>query len=266
MHLRPNLARLRKMLALGQSWLPAGGQALSTAPVPRPSSPTDGFRYEIKFTCGALEQPALEAEFRCLHALFRPVYAPRRVNSIYFDSPGYRDLYDNVSGLPDRSKLRLRWYGSDPAKAMCTLEYKAKQGLLGTKQSVRLSQPLDLTTISWRALRAKIAEEPLGSLEPIFLESNMATALISYERDYYVSASNEVRLTVDRSIETFAQIGRPTPNLHWKLTTDPVIVAELKADAHHRDALVQACNEFPLRPSAHSKYTTAMLGLITEIA
>ncbi|MEM7167499.1 MAG: VTC domain-containing protein [Planctomycetota bacterium] len=282
MQFKSNYLNLRRLLtvgktAIGKTWAPAhvsangetptGAQrsALRQSATP-PADPTAGFRYEVKYTCDELDRAALEGEIRCLHAMFRPAHPTRAVNSIYFDSVALRDLHDNVAGLPDRSKMRLRWYGNDPRSAQTTLEYKLKRGLLGTKQTVQIPDAIDLTTIDWRTLRDQITAADLGALEPMFREANQATALVRYKRDYYVSANGHVRLTLDRAVQVFDQLGRSGVNLRWPLPEEPVVIVELKTAAEHRHHLVDVCQEFPLRPSAHSKYSTGMLGLLAEIA
>ena len=42
---------------------------------------------------------------------FRETYPSRWVNNIYLDSHGLDDYHDHVTGLADRSKSRIRWYG-----------------------------------------------------------------------------------------------------------------------------------------------------------
>ena len=71
----------------------------------------NNYRYEIKFS---LDEIAYTEAMRWLqvntHATKK--FENRYVNSLYFDNPGYSAVRDNISGLSDRSKYRLRWYNT----------------------------------------------------------------------------------------------------------------------------------------------------------
>ena len=42
--------------------------------------------------------------------MFTPIYNERTVNNIYLDTIGLTNFYDNVYGVTNRTKLRIRWY------------------------------------------------------------------------------------------------------------------------------------------------------------
>ena len=68
------------------------------------------YRYEIKFS---LDEIAYAEAMRWLQVNTSATkrYDDRCVNSLYFDNPGYSSIRDNITGLSDRSKYRIRWYG-----------------------------------------------------------------------------------------------------------------------------------------------------------
>ena len=43
--------------------------------------------------------------------LFRYHHQDRHINSIYFDNIFLKSAEDNLAGISDREKIRLRWYG-----------------------------------------------------------------------------------------------------------------------------------------------------------
>ena len=45
-----------------------------------------------------------------ISGMFREIHNERIVNSIYFDTDELKNVWDNINGFSDRSKLRLRWY------------------------------------------------------------------------------------------------------------------------------------------------------------
>ena len=48
--------------------------------------------------------------FFLISGMFKNVFPKRVVNSIYFDTEKYKDVWDNINGFGNRRKLRLRWY------------------------------------------------------------------------------------------------------------------------------------------------------------
>ena len=45
-----------------------------------------------------------------INGMFKEKFSPRLVNSIYFDTPVYHDVWDNINGFANRKKIRIRWY------------------------------------------------------------------------------------------------------------------------------------------------------------
>ena len=45
-----------------------------------------------------------------INGMFKETYSPRVVNSIYFDTPVFHDVWDNINGFGNRKKIRIRWY------------------------------------------------------------------------------------------------------------------------------------------------------------
>ena len=69
---------------------------------------------------------------------FFPSYAPRIVNNIYFDSPDWDSYADNMDGVSDRSKCRLRWYGELETAEVATFEVKHRRNATGHKRQQRI--------------------------------------------------------------------------------------------------------------------------------
>ena len=43
---------------------------------------------------------------------FRSQYSKRKVNSIYFDNSKLKSIRENLDGVSNKKKTRLRWYGN----------------------------------------------------------------------------------------------------------------------------------------------------------
>ena len=61
----------------------------------------------------------------------------RKISSIYFDNPNNRFVLDNLNGLANRNKFRIRWY-NDNLKNV-TFENKIKNGNKTQKIKIKLN-------------------------------------------------------------------------------------------------------------------------------
>ena len=89
------------------------------------------YRYEIKFV---LDNAGLADAMQWLYTntTANKSYNNRMVNSIYFDDVNFSSVRDNLAGIAQRNKLRLRWYGNQK-NSLPIFEVKTKNGRLGKK-------------------------------------------------------------------------------------------------------------------------------------
>ena len=73
---------------------------------------TDDLRHERKLLPAGYALPEVLALIRQHPSGFHEVYPPRWVNNLYLDSHSLDDYHDHVTGLAERSKSRIRWYGA----------------------------------------------------------------------------------------------------------------------------------------------------------
>ena len=119
---------------------------------------------------------------------------------------------------------------------------------------------LDLETMSWREIQARLAEEDVGPLAQWLGFLCCPTSINHYWRRYYVAADGLVRLTVDTALAVYAQHLSLRPNLHRAEPRRAALVVEAKADAAQWQRLQSVVAGLPLRPSAFSKYASGVLG------
>ncbi|KAA5548313.1 VTC domain-containing protein [Adhaeribacter rhizoryzae] len=218
----------------------------------------DKFRYERKYLIEGIS--FAEVKLACqLHPKgFRPVFHPRTINNIYFDTFGFKHYADNVEGNQQRLKVRIRWYGNlfgEIKKPV--LELKIKEGLLGIKKSYKLnpfvldknfSKDSILDALNRNDVPVQIKKD-LASLQPAILNQ--------YHRHYYLSFDRKFRITIDQKMN-YHRISYHNPlfleNSHDRNT----LIMELKyahgADQEARE--VSALFPFPLTKS--SKYVQGL--------
>ena len=67
------------------------------------------YRYERKFI---IEQSRLNDLLSSLYSSsYNEKYSERRINNIYYDDYNFSAVSENLDGLSERKKYRVRWYG-----------------------------------------------------------------------------------------------------------------------------------------------------------
>ena len=213
------------------------------------------FRYERKFTVpDEFSLKAIEKFIKRNKALFREVFELRQVNNIYFDTAAYNHYLDNVLGVSDRKKIRIRWYGATFGEIKKpVLEIKIKKGLVGDKWSYKLT-PFVLDNNFDNDMIQNIfnvSELPLPILESVKMVS--PTLLNSYERKYFLSANNKFRITLDYKL-LYYKINKRFNNFNFMPTTDTNKIVELKYALSDDKMANTISTQFPFRLIKNSKY------------
>lgn len=159
------------------------------------------FRHEWKHEISPFDRILLRQR---LGAVMQPdPHAPDgryHIRSLYFDDFADTALREKLDGVCRREKFRLRLYNGDTG--FIRLEKKTKQGGLGNKQSVRLSEEearrlLDGDT-DWicgdRPLLMELREKMKKGLRP--------KTIVDYTREAFVFPAGNVRVTLDYDIRT----------------------------------------------------------------
>jgi len=217
------------------------------------------YRYERKFIVPDLyKSNDLEFAIKKNKYLFREVYYERQINNIYFDTAGYNDYFDNVLGVSDRKKIRIRWYGTTLGEVVKpVLEVKIKKGLVGDKWSYKL-KPFIMDNNFTSEYIQKIFKEsnlPLPILESIRLIT--PTLLNSYSRKYYLSANNKFRITIDYNL-LYYKIDKQFNNFNFAPQKDENKIVELKYNIEDDKIAHEIATQFPFRLSKNSKYVNGV--------
>ena len=69
-------------------------------------------RFERKFIIPESFTHSIEEVIKSNSALMRKIYYPRFINNIYFDNPRFQFYFENIDGVCERKKMRIRWYGN----------------------------------------------------------------------------------------------------------------------------------------------------------
>lgn len=213
-------------------------------------------RYEVKLVGSQHDHERVRAELRLLGATLRPLYTPRIVQSIYFDTPEGRAVSENLAGISTRTKLRLRWYGAETSAVSAQFECKHRESGLGSKDTHYLDGLIDIDgarrSTFVRELRRRLPghmADALNGHEPV--------QWIRYYREYMSSHDGTLRVTLDRDVTAFDQ--RPERRITSRKSTPlpKLLIVELKADEAHRESIERCLQGIALPPSKCSKFVMA---------
>lgn len=214
-------------------------------------------RYEIKFILEPFHLHELERWLN-RRPFIRQAYSARQVNSIYFDTADFRAATDNLKGIANRKKYRLRWYDNpNQTGQITTLEVKVKTGRLGTKHSAPLNKPLEnVLSMPPQEIEQEFHRNPaVRSLIP--REANLLPILyIGYERSYFEAPSN-IRITIDRQLN-FRDIFHKHENSNANHADYNKAILEIKFPVAAKDDAAEFMSSLMFYPVRSSKY---LLGL-----
>lgn len=218
-------------------------------------------RYEIKFI---LDEGKLGELLSWIYSStgFSPAFEPRYVNSLYFDDLSYQSARDNLAGVSDRRKMRIRWYHFSDVDdfSLPALEFKYRTGRLGHKTSVSLSGFRDtLFDTKMDEFYPQLCKElaGLGTAQNLALDDfYMPTLRVQYLREYFQDPRG-LRLTIDKRIQFFQ--AHSSSNLRDGIGAQyPLTVAEIKFSPHQKQAVVEMLRTLHLMPKRHSKYLVGL--------
>ena len=138
-------------------------------------------------------------KFFLISGMFKKSFPKRIVSSIYFDTPMYHDIWDNINGFGNRKKIRIRWY-DNINNSNVFIEEKKKINFITQKKVEKISTFKDFDD-----LNKFINSEDFLKINFILNKKiNLKkTILIQYERNYYELPNNKLRITIDRNLKIF---------------------------------------------------------------
>ena len=185
----------------------------------------ESLRYEIKVPLQRLQYVEFERYMRAGGLLPKEAFPPRRIHSVYLDTPDFDDYLDNVSGVSTRKKARIRWYDRKPEQM--ALELKRKRNKVSSKQVVTLKNELRILPVDRLSVIRLFAENEKNA-ETRSLLGTFPTLEVTYKRHYRLLGS-DVRMTID----TDMRFRRLYPNPSASSYCSPVdVVVEFKYPVH----------------------------------
>ena len=215
---------------------------------------TDDWRCELKFVVVGYSSESVFSFIKTHPAIFSEIYHERKINNIYCDTLNFQAFSDNVMGISDRLKIRMRWYGETFSSiAKPTLEFKIKSGLLSRKEYFKMdpltinkettanniSQAINNTKVSASAKKVLLVTKPV--------------LINSYLRRYFRSSCKGFRITFDTNLRFYNFLG----NMKNAVLANQNIL-EIKFNKRNLINSNNITNYFPFRLNKSSKYLTGL--------
>jgi SPX domain protein involved in polyphosphate accumulation len=217
-------------------------------------------RYEIKFVI-PYEQVGVVMQWLYSETKLSSSYPDRYVNSLYFDDIYYNAIRDNLAGVSNRRKLRLRWYHDDDEQVISglVLESKIRDGRLGYKQQFKVnSSASSLFDVKLRDMVDYINDNLNGEEARALLSDDyyISTLQVMYNRAYFEDC-NGLRVTFDNNISFRA--AHPYDELSKStIASYPFTVMELKFPLDMKMYVSDLIRSLHYMPKRHSKYLIGM--------
>ena len=207
------------------------------------------YRYEIKFV---LDNSSLAYAMKWLYnsTSASKSYDKRVVNSIYFDDVDFSSARDNLTGIAERKKLRLRWYGNQK-KNPPIFEVKTKNGRLGKKLAYPIKSINNIIQLDLGDITTKCTKD-LATHNIILDNHIIPTLQVNYEREYYETHDN-IRITIDHDIKFSDTQLYTTPDQKHALPY-PLKIMEIKFEPNMKNKVAKLIKPLHITPKRHSKY------------
>ncbi|KAA3634606.1 MAG: VTC domain-containing protein [Bacteroidetes bacterium] len=205
-------------------------------------------RFERKFKINGIERETVVANLRVHPAGFRVLHPDRQVNNIYFDTIDLTTFHQNVAGINQRKKFRMRWYGDDvETMKKSQFEIKIKHNELGTKKVTKCGKLKfsDLSKIT------DLANEYSETFAPLY-----PTLMNAYTRSYYTSADGRFRVTIDRNLYYYSLLGQT--KFYGYRVEEPGVILEVKYEEADDNLAGFVLQNLPYRHTKSSKYVNGV--------
>ena len=187
-----------------------------------------------------------------ISAMFKEIYSERTVNSIYFDTDDLKNVWDNINGFSNRTKIRLRWY-NEIKNSEVFLEEKKKKNITTIKNVMSLGTFSNLQDLDTYIKSEQFLSKSFIVNKKINFKK---TVWISYKRRYFHDTFKKLRITLDQNINVYLKYPSKAINIDKK-------ILELKFHSEHASYCNNLINNNNLnnRNQKYSKYVNSFLEL-----
>lgn len=206
-------------------------------------------RYERKYKIEGLALSLILQTIRLHPAGLSKIFPDRQINNIYFDTPDLTTYKENVMGLANRDKFRVRWYGLDPFLIKKPkLEIKHRRNNVGYKTTHNVDI-FDFENLTPLIQQVNTLSGTSASLRP--------TLQNSYKRAYFGTRDEKFRVTIDWDL-SYASMLTTNQFIKHQRAEKNVFIMEVKYEQELEQEADRISQFFPFRSTKNSKYVTGI--------
>ncbi len=183
------------------------------------------------------------------------------IRSLYLDSASDRDFKDNLDGVLEKRKIRIRVYSPDSPMAL--LEYKCKSGSDSRKMSIEITkeEAIRMENRHYECLLDHDEELATFLYNKITQNIYRPKTIVDYDRIAFLYPVSDVRITYDFHLQgSFSHRGLYDEHIGMQpLFPDGFGVLEVKYNDFLASPLQRIVSELDQLPEASSKYSSARL-------
>ncbi len=183
------------------------------------------------------------------------------IRSLYFDSAGDRDLRDNLDGMMEKRKIRVRIYDVDSDFAL--LEYKCKSGSDSRKLSLTINkrEALLLESRHYEFLLDRQEELAAFLYDKMTRNVYRPKTVVVYDRTALQYPVSSVRVTYDHNLRgSMSPVGLYDPHTAlYPLMPYGYGVLEVKYNDFLATPLQRILSVLDRLPTASSKYSSSRM-------
>jgi SPX domain protein involved in polyphosphate accumulation len=206
-------------------------------------------RYERKYKIENVALAVIIQAIKLHPAGLSKIYPDRQINNIYFDTPGLTTYKENVMGIANRDKFRVRWYGWNPFEIeKARLEIKHRRNNVGNKTIYPVA-PFSFDNLSSVSREVNQLSGTFALLQPALQNS--------YRRAYYGTRDQKFRITLDWDL-SYASLRTCNRLRRHQQFDSQVYILEVKYEQEIEKEADRISQFFPFRATKNSKYVTGI--------
>ena len=181
-------------------------------------------------------------------------YPKRQINSLYFDDLNYSSINENLDGISEKKKYRIRWYGSKNKLNNPVFEIKIKKNFENYKKLFNLKELNNLFIFKYKNL--DFTKEFLNN-KYRFNKTIYPVLTTHYDREYFISNNGLIRATLNYNLQSV--FVKENNDLNINRNYYPNIVLEIKYDVDLDKYVRENIKSISARLSKNSKFVNSAL-------
>lgn len=181
-------------------------------------------------------------------------YPKRQINSLYFDDLNYSSINENLDGVSEKKKYRIRWYGSKNKLNNPIFEIKIKKNFENYKKLFNLKELDNLYIFKYKNL--DFAKEFLNN-KYRFNKIIYPVLTTHYDREYFISNNGLVRATMDYNLQSVYVRENNDLNINRNYYSNTIL--EMKYDVNVDKYVRENLKNISSRLSRNSKFVNSAL-------